>query len=117
MYKLFSERIKNKDGEPEVYIYDKFPEEFRNQVYYIMSDVLDKYEGYNDSLCDYMHDTFSREKGLKKLGPHMDAYKKAGHGQGSATEPISDEFAEYALNLAATNIVLLAGIYKRDESR
>lgn len=26
--------------------------------------------------------------------------------------PISDEFAEYALNLAATNIVLLAGIYK-----
>lgn len=43
--------------------------------------------------------------------------KKAGHGQGSATEPISDEFAEYALNLAATNIVLFVGIYRRDESR
>lgn len=56
MYKLFSERIKNKDGEPEVYIYDKFPEAFRNQVYYIMSDVLDKYEGYDDSLWDYMHE-------------------------------------------------------------
>jgi len=28
-------------------------------------------------------------------------------------QPISDEFAEYALNLAATNIVLLVGIYKR----
>ena len=31
--------------------------------------------------------------------------KNAGHGQGSAVTPISDEFAEYALNLAATNIV------------
>lgn len=39
--------------------------------------------------------------------------KKAGHGQGSTVEPISDEFAEYALNLAATNIVLLVGMYKR----
>ena len=76
MYKLYSERIKNKDGEPEVYIYDEFPETFRNQVFYIMADVLDQYEGYGDGLWDYMHDTFSREKGLKKLGPHMEAYKK-----------------------------------------
>lgn len=39
--------------------------------------------------------------------------KKSGHGQGSVVTPISDEFAEYALNLAAANIVLLVGIYKR----
>lgn len=39
--------------------------------------------------------------------------KQAGHGQGSTVEPISDEFAEYSLNLTATNIVLLVGIYKR----
>lgn len=39
--------------------------------------------------------------------------KTSGHGQGSAVIPISDEFAEYALNLAATNIVLMVGIYKR----
>ena len=39
--------------------------------------------------------------------------KEAGHGQGSTVEQISDEFAEYALNLAATNIVILVGIYKR----
>lgn len=30
--------------------------------------------------------------------------------------PISDEFAEYALNLAAANIVLMVGIYKREIS-
>lgn len=33
--------------------------------------------------------------------------------EGSTVTPISDEFAEYALNLAATNIVLLVGIYKK----
>lgn len=70
MYKLFSERIRNRDGEPEVYIYDEFPEAFRNQVFYIMADVLDQYEGYGDGLWGYMHDTFFREKGLKKLGRH-----------------------------------------------
>ena len=37
--------------------------------------------------------------------------KNAGHGQGSSVTPISDEFAEYALNLVATNIVLLVEIY------
>ena len=30
-------------------------------------------------------------------------------------ETILDEFAEYVLNLVATNIVLLVGIYKRDK--
>lgn len=39
--------------------------------------------------------------------------KSIKYGQGSTGELISDEFAEYALNLAATNIVLLVGIYKR----
>lgn len=38
--------------------------------------------------------------------------KNAGHGQGSLVVNISDEFAEYALNLAATNIVLLVSIYR-----
>ena len=30
--------------------------------------------------------------------------------------PISDEFTEYALNMAATNIVLLVEIYKRGKN-
>lgn len=38
--------------------------------------------------------------------------KLSGHGQGSTISPIPDEFAEYALNLTATNIVLLVKIYK-----
>lgn len=39
--------------------------------------------------------------------------ENARYGQSSTVEAISDEFAEYALNLAVTNIVLSVGIYKR----
>lgn len=38
--------------------------------------------------------------------------KISGYRQGSAVTPIPDEFAEYALNLAATNIMLLVERYK-----
>lgn len=74
MYKLYSERIRNRDGEPEVYIYDEFSEAFRNQVFYIMCDILDEYD--NEGFWDYMHDEFSREKGLKKMGPYSENFKK-----------------------------------------
>lgn len=43
--------------------------------------------------------------------------KKVWHRQGKIVESISDEFAEYALNLAATNIVLLVGIYKSEKEQ
>lgn len=67
MYKLYSERIKNQNGEPEVYVYDEFPEVFRNQVFYIMNDVLDE---LMHCCCEWdeLHDEFCREKGLKLLG-------------------------------------------------
>lgn len=39
--------------------------------------------------------------------------KNSGHGQGSAVTQISDEFTEYALNLAAINIVLLVERYRK----
>ncbi len=65
MYKLFSERIRNKDGEPEVFIYDDFPEPFRNQVFYIMEDVLDGIE-WGNYYWDDLYNDFCREKGMKK---------------------------------------------------
>lgn len=69
MFELLSERLKNKNGEPEVYIYDDFSGEFRNQVFYIVSDVLDPYfENDHSDLWEFIHDSFAREKGLKKLG-------------------------------------------------
>lgn len=40
MYELLSKRIKNADGELEVFTYNSFPQAFRNQVFYILEDVL-----------------------------------------------------------------------------
>ena len=68
MFELLSERLKNKNGEPDVYIYDDFSGEFRNQVFYIVSDVLDPYfENDHSDLWEFIHDSFAREKGLKKI--------------------------------------------------
>lgn len=84
-----------------------------------MKDILD---ASTDCRCNWnnLHEDFCREKGMKLLGKTIletgipvVRNKDAGHGQGSTVPPISDEFAEYALNLAETNIVLLVGIYKR----
>ncbi len=41
--------------------------------------------------------------------------KNSGHGQGITVVNISDEFTEYALNLAATNILLLTKIYRENK--
>lgn len=65
MYKLYSERIKNRDGEAEVYIYDEFSEAFRNQVFYLMLDVLNKCSNNNEKFWDILFDRFAREKGVK----------------------------------------------------
>lgn len=44
MYTLYSKRIKDAAGDPEVYVYDVFPQAFRNQTVYALSDVLDYFE-------------------------------------------------------------------------
>ena len=71
MFDLLSKRIKNASGEPEVYVYDNLPKEFRNQVYYILEDVIAPYCSYDsENLWNTIHDMFAREKGLKKLGSY-----------------------------------------------
>lgn len=61
----------------------------------------------------YMSSHMASLRNTLETGLPVVRNKNAGHGQGSTVVPISDEFAEYALNLAAINIVLLVGIYKR----
>lgn len=41
--------------------------------------------------------------------------KVSGHGQGDQVITVSDEFADYALHLAATNILLLVRLYKNNK--
>lgn len=49
MYELLSKRIKNADGELEAFTYNSFPQAFRNQVFYILEDVLEPHSAYNES--------------------------------------------------------------------
>ena len=46
MYELLSKRIKNADGEAEVFTYNSFLQAFRNQVFYILENVLEPYSTY-----------------------------------------------------------------------
>ena len=43
--------------------------------------------------------------------------KKSGHGAGTASTYISDAFADYALHLAATNIVFLADLFNEKKTQ
>lgn len=80
MYELLSKRIKNADGEPEVFTYNSFPQAFRNQVFYILEDVLEPCSTYNENLWDIFEEKFCREKGLKGMG-----YGKLQNGYGKSS--------------------------------
>lgn len=80
MYELLSKRIKNADGELEVFTYNSFPQAFRNQVFYILEDVLEPYSTYNENLWDIFEEKFCREKGLKGMG-----YGKLQNGYGKSS--------------------------------
>lgn len=87
MYELLSKRIKNADGELEVFTYNSFPQAFRNQVFYILEDVLEPYSTYDENLWDIFEKNFCREKGLKGMG-----YGKLhkGYGKSSIEEYFKD---------------------------
>ena len=80
MYELLSKRIKNADGEPEVFTYNSFSQAFRNQVFYILEDVLEPYSTCDENLWDIFETNYCREKGLKGM-----KYDKqhAGYGKSS----------------------------------
>lgn len=67
MFELLLKRIMNELGEPEVFIYNSFPQAFRNQVFYILKDVLNPYSTYDQELRDVFEEKFCREKGLKGM--------------------------------------------------
>lgn len=83
---LFSKRKKLQDsqGNPDVYQYDKIPDDLRTQVVHIWRTAIGRYyrhTGYSvgeDSpackLWEFIHDSIAREKSLWRLGgPNSDA--------------------------------------------
>lgn len=68
MYELYSRRISNNLGEPEVYSYDSFPIQFRTQVLYILADVLNYCSATGLAFSwTSLHNSFAREIGVKTL--------------------------------------------------
>lgn len=80
---LYSQRIRDAEGEPEVFVYGSFPEAFRNQFFHIVNRVLKSIDnlqknarGYHGSLenihvckliVEKLCEDFSMEKGLKNI--------------------------------------------------
>lgn len=105
MFELLSERLKNMNGEPEIYIYDDFSGEFRNQVFFTVSDVLNLYfENDHSDMWGFIHDSFAREKGLKKLGNYEVTWANYGEHNieyyldNSSSEDLLD-FIDYTFNI------------------
>lgn len=72
MYRLYSERLKDAEGMPEVYEYEKFSEPFRNQFFRIVKNTIEgasqnSYGARSDRIVDALCSAFSQEKGLKSL--------------------------------------------------
>lgn len=87
MYELLSRRIKNANGEPEVFIYNNFPQTFRNQVFFILKDVLDPYSRSGENLWDIFEESYCREKGLKGMSYYE---LHTGHGKASIEAYFAD---------------------------
>lgn len=66
----------------------------------------------NNFYPSYMNSHLTNIRTTLETGLPVLRNKNAGHGQGATVVNVSDEFTEYALNLAATNIVLLVKIYQ-----
>ena len=88
---LYSQRICDAEGDPEVFVYDCFPEAFRNQFFHIVNRVLrsidnlqENARGYygssgnipiSKSIVERLCEDFSMEKGLKNIpgDPYYDS--------------------------------------------
>lgn len=66
MYTLYSQRLKDASGEPEVFKYNEFPQSFRNQFYTIVSNVL-LHQDSARSLISALCKVYAQEKGLKSI--------------------------------------------------
>lgn len=70
IFELFSQRNAEKK-DIDVYEYENFPQEFRNQVFFIISDFFDLYEeNYQfrtDKIWERIYNIYIRQKGIKRI--------------------------------------------------
>lgn len=79
IYETYSKRKKRLAGQvPDVYTYDKIPLQLRNQIVFIVKDVVHDIFGphISDDVYDYISRTLSREWGTPHLVPHGDVFDR-----------------------------------------
>ncbi|MBZ8120559.1 MULTISPECIES: STM4504/CBY_0614 family protein [Bacillus cereus group] len=69
----------------------------------------------NNLIPEYMRNHFSGLRATLEAGLPTVRNKQAGHGQGSESIKVEPYFVEYAINLAATNIVFLINAFKESK--
>lgn len=85
------------------YGYDKDKDTSRKLI-----QILEKNNFYPNYMTNHLTNLIATlESGIPTV-----RNKNAGHGQGSTVVNVPDELTEYAINLTATNIVMLVGIYR-----
>lgn len=65
IYNLYSGRIKDAEGNPEVFIYNRFPQSFRNRFFTIINNLL--YDHHIVYVTKDLCEVFAQEKGLKSI--------------------------------------------------
>lgn len=80
IFELFSQRNSEKK-DIDVYEYENFPQEFRNQVFFIISDFFGLYEhAYSDygadKIWERIYDIYIRQKGIKRITTSERFYNK-----------------------------------------
>lgn len=80
IFELFSQRNSEKK-DIDVYEYENFPQEFRNQVFFIISDFFGLYEHvYSDygadKIWERIYDIYIRQKGIKRITTSERFYNK-----------------------------------------
>jgi len=88
------------------YTYDKH----RDTASKLITIIID-----NQLIPSYLSSHFTGLRTTLEAGLPTVRNKQAGHGQGAVTVQVEPYFVEYALNLAATNIVLLINAYKESK--
>ncbi|PEF77690.1 STM4504/CBY_0614 family protein [Bacillus toyonensis] len=69
----------------------------------------------NNIIPGYLNNHFTSLRTTLESGLPTVRNKQAGHGQGSESVKVDPYFVEYAINLAATNIILLVKAYKESK--
>lgn len=68
MFELYSKRIKNEFGEPEIFIYNDIPSTFRTQFFYALTDLINNIPNYYNDVWEIVYSNYLREKGIKSMG-------------------------------------------------